>query len=88
MDDQRELRIEDKIDKMSEHLSSIDITLAKQHISLDDHIRRTATLEDAMLPIKENITMIKGILWFVGALGGLAAFCEACVLVLDYISKK
>jgi hypothetical protein len=37
-----------KLDKLDERIDSIDITLAKQHVSLDEHIRRTELNEKAL----------------------------------------
>lgn len=44
-------RIEDKIDNHSETLSSIRTTLELNTQSLQEHMRRTVLLEDALKPI-------------------------------------
>ncbi len=72
-------RIEDKIDTVVERLSSIDITLAKQHVSLDEHIKRTAMLENALEPIKKHVNMVQGALKFITALAAIAAIVELFV---------
>lgn len=41
-----------KTDKILERLNSIDIILAKQHVTLKEHIRRTEILEEAIRPSK------------------------------------
>jgi NurA-like 5'-3' nuclease len=51
MSDERLLRIEDKIDRISDKISSIDVTLVSQHESLKEHMRRTELLEKAVEPI-------------------------------------
>lgn len=61
-DDKRLERIEVKIDDMADHLGSIDTTLAAQHVSLKEHIRRTKVLEDQIIPIKKHVDMVKGAL--------------------------
>lgn len=38
----------EKLEKLDERIDNIDITLAKQHVSLDEHIRRTEQNEKAL----------------------------------------
>jgi archaellum component FlaC len=60
-DDKRLERIEDKIDDLSTHLSSIDQTLAGQHESLKHHVRRTDLLEAQVQPIMTHMAELKGV---------------------------
>lgn len=60
MDDKRISRIEDKIDIISERLSSIDSTIYAQHISLKEHMRRTDLLEKSLDPVQKHVIMIQG----------------------------
>lgn len=71
-DDKRLERIEVKLDDVSDHLSSIDITLKGQHITLKDHIRRTALLEQDLRPIKKHVYMVQGALAFITLLATVA----------------
>lgn len=66
-------RIEGKIDKLSEHLSNMDVTLAAQHISLENHIRRTELLEAQVIPMKKRYDTLNGVIKGLTVLGGLAA---------------
>lgn len=61
-------KIEKKIDKLDQHLSSIDITLAKQSVILDEHVKRTNLLEERITPIERHVSMINGALKFLGIL--------------------
>lgn len=70
-------RMELKLDDLSDHLSAIDVTLGAQHISLKEHIRRTAILEADIRPVKRHIAMVEGVLKFMGALATIAAILEA-----------
>lgn len=74
-------RVLEKLDKMDDRLNSVDKTLAEQHVSLKEHIRRTEILEDEMKPIKDDMTMTKGVLKFVGfgatAIGAAVAIAKA-----------
>lgn len=75
-DEKRLERIEAKIDDTNDHLASIDVTLAQQHISLREHIRRTAILEDEIKPIKRHVDMVSGALKLIGLMAALAAVYE------------
>ena len=59
-------RIEGKIDKISEDLTEIKITLATNTASLVEHIRRTNLLEDEIKPIKKHVVQVQGVLRFIG----------------------
>lgn len=69
-------RIEDKIDKISDRLNSIDVTLAKNTVSLEEHIKRTNLLEEEVKPIKKHVDMIEGALKLIGVLAMIAAIIE------------
>jgi archaellum component FlaC len=72
-DDSRNQRIDDKLDKVMEHITSIDVTLAKQHVSLEEHIKRTNMLEDKLEPIEKHVNMVNGAIKFIILLSALAA---------------
>lgn len=78
-------RIESKLDKVVEHISSIDTTLAGQHVQLREHIRRTELLEADMAPVKKHIYMVHGIVkFFVLITAGGAGF-EGIIAVIKYL---
>ena len=54
-------RIEQKVDKLDHRLDNVDITLAKQHVSLDEHIKRTALLESKVIPLEKAHAIGKAI---------------------------
>lgn len=87
MEDKLE-RIECKIDKVVDHLGSIDVTLAAQHASLKEHIRRTELLEQEVAPIKTHVNMISGGLKLIGLLAALGAGVEGVVSLLTLILRK
>lgn len=76
MDDKRLDRIETKLDDTNEKLGSIDSTLAAQHISLKEHMRRTAMLEKELKPIQKHVSMVQGALKLVSIIAMLAAIIE------------
>lgn len=79
-DDKRLERIEAKLDDVSDHIAAIDVTLGQQHVSLREHIRRTAILESEIQPIKRHVQIIEGFFKIVGAivlfLGAVATIFE------------
>lgn len=87
MSDDRLERIESKLDKVVEHISSIDSTLAAQHVSLDDHIRRTELLEKDVAPLKAHDNMRAGAFKLTGLVLGLCAAIEGIVMLLEYLRK-
>lgn len=64
-------RIENKIDKIVDRIGSIDVTVAKQQVSLDEHIARTNILEDEIRPIKKHVDIVN----FLGKIA-LAVICS------------
>lgn len=68
-------KILDKVDKISEDMSEMKVTSAKQQISLDTHIRRSDMLErlvshldeDKIAPLQEDMHMMKGAYKLLGA---------------------
>jgi hypothetical protein len=75
-DDKRLERIEVKIDDISDHLGSIDVTLGAQHVSLKEHIRRTALIESELLPIKKHVNMIQGAIALITVLATIAGLVK------------
>lgn len=71
-------RIEAKLDDVSDHLASIDVTLGQQHISLKEHIRRTNVLEQEIKPIRKHVNMVEGFFKILGILASVAVIAE-CV---------
>lgn len=69
-------RFEDKLDKVVDKISSIDVTLASQHVSLEHHIRRTDLLEAEIRPLKKNMAMAEGALKLLGASAVIVALIE------------
>jgi hypothetical protein len=78
MDDQDRLgRIEDKIGDISGHLASVDITLAKQSVILDEHVKRSNLLEAKMVPLEKHSAMVSGALKLFGFLAILFELYKA-----------
>ena len=74
-------RVDAKLDKISDHIANIDITLAKQEVSLKEHIRRTDILEAKVLPIEKNFIMAKGVLQFIGVIALFIGIIEGLLRI-------
>jgi archaellum component FlaC len=57
-DDKRLERVENKLDKVSDQIGEINVTLSAQHESLKEHMRRTELLENDVEPLKRTNTVI------------------------------
>ena len=85
MSDERLSRIESKLDIVSEKIGSIDSTLAAQHVSLVDHIRRTELLESALKPVEDHVALMASVGKIVAALAVIAAIAEGLMAVLEHV---
>lgn len=83
--DDRQIRIEDKVDKIIDKIGSIDVTLAAQHVSLTDHIRRTELLEKEIEPIKKHVSMVHGAMKLIGLGTVLASVVEAILSIMSHL---
>lgn len=62
-----------QLEKISNRLDSMDKTLVRQTLSLEEHMRRTEVLEDTLIPLKSFIDRCKGALTLVAGVGALKA---------------
>jgi hypothetical protein len=53
-----ELLVE-KLDKLDDRLNSVDKTLVAQHVSLNEHIRRTALLEEQAELLRQELKPVQ-----------------------------
>lgn len=74
--DKRLDKVESKIDKVVDTLGKINSTLAAQHESLKEHMRRTGVAEDNIAlirsdlkPIQVHVNMVSGVLKAIGVIG-------------------
>lgn len=70
------VRIFDKLDRIEARLAAIDVTLAKQHESLAEHMRRTAVLEEEMHPVVKHVEQVRGAGLLLGLLAMLATIAS------------
>jgi hypothetical protein len=82
--DDRWGRVEDKVDKIVDKLGHIDVTLVRQNLTLEEHIKRTELLEEIVEPIRAKITMAEGALKLLGLLAVLIALSEGILKIFGH----
>lgn len=77
-------KVYDKLEKIEERLSSIDVHLAKYNTQLEYHIDRTDRLEaivmetqDELKPIIAHVEQVRGVGKFVGISGTVVGILSA-----------
>ncbi len=80
-------KLENKLEKISDHLRSIDITLASQHVTLEEHIKRTKQLEERVDPIEKSVLMFHGFIKFIGMPITLLTTIAAITEILTYFRR-
>jgi glycerol dehydrogenase-like iron-containing ADH family enzyme len=83
-DNKRFDKIDAKLEKIVEHIGSIDVTLAKQSVLLDEHIKRSNMLEEKLAPVEKHVTIVNTILKVLGAAGATGGAAHG---VLHYLMK-
>ena len=90
-----EERIYEVLDKISEDISDLKVTTAKQEENIKEHIRRTEIAEenlemirDEIQPLKEHVIAINGVLKVIGIIsviiGSAAGFFQLATRIADY----
>lgn len=75
-------RFETKLDKVIDKIGYIDVTLAAQHVTLEEHMRRTAALEAQIDPLKEAHSRFTGILKLFPYICAVAAGVESLLIII------
>lgn len=75
-------RVEDKIDKIIDRINNIDVTLGKQSIILEEHIKRTNLLESKIIPIEKHVIILNGILKFLGVIAIFVGMIEGVLKIV------
>lgn len=77
-----ESRLHAKLDKIEATLVAQEVHLGKLTVSVEDHVKRSNLLEDALRPVEKHVAMVEGALKLIALLGLLAAIIEALHTVL------
>lgn len=84
--------IEKKIDQINDRLHATNITLAEQHMSLKEHMRRTELLEvglesyknimkETLKPIEKHVLLVNWGVKFIVAVAAVAGFEKLAVFL-------
>jgi hypothetical protein len=102
MNDERGRRIEEKIDVLSTDIVDMKVLLTKQQglyekqqVILEEHTKRSDTLEalyndirkNDIEPLKEHVTQVKGVFGFFTALGKLTGLATVIGAALKLAAK-
>jgi BRCT domain type II-containing protein len=85
-------RIYEVLDKISDDVSELKVTSAKQEENIKEHIRRTEIAEEnlelirkEMQPLKEHVIVINGVLKIVGAVSVIVGSIAGIVRMFEII---
>jgi hypothetical protein len=83
-------KIIEKLDKQSSEISEIKIDIAKNTVSLDEHIKRTALLEESMenirnevKPIQKHVDAVHTVLKLIGFVAVIAGAFVSIIRIID-----
>ena len=84
--------IDDKLEEIKTHLSNIDITLVRNTVSLETHVKRTEMAEDRITqvekdikPLQKHMSEINGVLRFLGLIGIIIGAAAGLATILHYL---
>jgi archaellum component FlaC len=77
------LAVADRVNEIRNDVIEIKVTMATNTASLQEHMRRTALLENQVEPLRAHVTMVNGVLKFIGFLAVLAGIAEGVVQVIN-----
>ncbi len=86
--------LNNKLDKLDSRIDNIDLTLVKQSVLLDEHIRRTGIAETNidmlradLKPVEKHVSMIQGALKFIALVGVLSGLVVSAIKVISSASQ-
>lgn len=88
MDEEIKAQLFEKLDKMSDDIVDIKVTLGRQESSINYHIKRSDLLEDQVSLLKEDIAKSKGAKDFLVFTAKIGSFLAALVGVAIALAKR
>lgn len=84
MDYEKELlnEMSKAIDRIDASVDGINITLARQEVHLEEHIKRTAMLEQELKPIQQHVNRVNTAILL---LGGIFAIIAAIKTIIEIV---
>lgn len=74
-----------KINKLDERMDESNIILAKQEVSLSEHIKRTNILEDKIEPVERHVQLVNSILKIIGGIAVLMSIITGIIKVIEVL---
>ncbi len=80
-------RLHDKLDKILDEIGEIKVTIAKQQVGLDEHMRRTAINEESLDLLRQEFQPVKQHVLAVNVLAKVGAGLSVLVGVVAGVIK-
>jgi hypothetical protein len=74
-----------EIKSINKELGDINVTLAKQEVNIDTHIRRTDLLEAKIVPVEKFMATINAGLKLIGAGAVLVSLVTGIIKLIEFI---
>lgn len=88
-------KVYNKQEKMADDISEIKVTLAEQHISLKEHIRRSDLLEEhidlvraELIPVQAHVNKVNGAIKLIVGFSGFIAILAGIVRIIEFIKGR
>lgn len=78
-------QISEDVSEIKDRMSSIDKTLVKQQVILDEHIRRTSNLEERVEPLETHKKHFDGVMRFIGGLSVILGLIASVLKILKFM---
>ncbi len=89
------LKIWENQEEMKSDLTDIKVTLAEQHITLEDHTRRSLANEEAVellrqhiKPIEQHVLMVNAVVKIALGIGGAIGFVASVLKIFEFFGPK
>lgn len=75
-------KIEDKVDKIAINTARQDVTLQNQHLSLEEHIRRTNALEEVVKKLVKHTNWVEGVFKALGLIALVSGIVASLIKIV------
>jgi len=73
------MTIAERVNEVRKDVQDVKVTMARNTSSLEEHMRRTEILERQIEPLRSHVTMVNGILKFIGFLAVIGGIIDMVV---------
>lgn len=78
-------KLDERLDRFEQNQSEANITLAKQEVSLSEHIKRTNLLEKKLEPVERHVQVINAILKAIGGIAVVITIISGLIKIIEAI---